>query len=123
MVLEGTYGLLYPVLVQLITCTFVDRGGVEGIKTLSATSRRRVEHKTNFLILSLTYFSVYQQHRVKNHLFGEDYLISVDRCICVLDLQPNKPSRTYASEVTPFDGSLRAYSLKAMLNTTKLCIA
>ena len=64
--LEGAYSLLYPVLVQLITCTFVDGGEIEGIKTLSATRRRRVEHKKNILVHSLTYFSV--QLHGKNHL-------------------------------------------------------
>ena len=56
---EGTYSLLYPVLIRLIPCTFVNRGEIEGIKTLSATSRRRVEHNKKILVLSLTYFSVY----------------------------------------------------------------
>ena len=56
--LEGAYSLLYPVLVQLNTGTFVDGGEIKGIKTLSATRCRRVEHKKNLLVHSLTYFSV-----------------------------------------------------------------
>jgi len=53
---EGTYSLLYPVLIRLIACTFVDRGEIEGIKTLSATSRRRVEHNKKFWYFPLLIF-------------------------------------------------------------------